>query len=127
MRAATRTLTGAEDLDALTAQGAAIVVAGLRGCAASRQVLAAVQRFAGASRTKVAVGVLDVAARRDLAFLLDVTEVPTLLFYLDGRVVMRELVPSGTARLNAELQRARQSWWRYFQPDVPSWPPRAEA
>lgn len=127
MRAAVRTLDGADDLDALTAQGAAIVVAGLRGCAASRQALAAVQRFAAASRTKVAVGVLDVEAEPDLAFLLDVTEVPTLLFYLDGRLVMRELVPPGAASLPADLRRAQQGWWRYLQPDVPSWPPRAEA
>lgn len=121
-----RTLASERDVHRLLARGPAIVVAQWPGSAASRAALRAVEAFALASRRPVGIGALDVAEHPDLAIALGVDEVPTLLFFLDGAVVMRELVPD-TTDLARELRRTRDAWWRYLTPDAPSWPPRAEA
>lgn len=123
---ALRTLASERDVHRLLAHGPAIVVAHRPGSAAGRAALREVAAFAAASRRAVGIGALDVAEHPDLAIVLGVDEVPTLLFFLDGAVVMRELVPDAPD-LGGELRRARDAWWRYLTPDAPTWPPRAEA
>lgn len=124
MSAAIRTIVDGRDLkELLQRHEHVIVVCWLRECDASRWLLMALEQFADANEGRVAAGELDVEDNDDLCEALDITETPTLLFFRQGKLIMRELVAlplAGKADLLQRVEAAKETWRSYFWRDMPS-------